>query len=425
MVSSVRVQQEQRVNTLESRLQELSETVGTYDRLRQHDQSEIRKLKDKIAHLDHELTIAKSAAESSSKKTCDSQLDDDEEIKDKFLALKKVLMDRGDQDDILYDGELKKKYDSLKEEFETYKKNNSGSPAPALGRYLLPEVDQEAVLSLKTQISELQDKIALLRQQLLESEDNNSAQLQREQELTALLKEAKLEAKEKLESLDNDYKAKLLNLESELQKQRERCLTLIEEKEDEVAMLKSSLESAFEKAFSSPDREAQIRLVAASAQMSSGRKSRNSSKEDELTDGLKSSNTDGMVLHYMQEISHKDVEISGLRQKVFGLESAMRELQMNAVAKEEKYVDEIERLQENVSRFRRMSSKDGANMEYLKNVVLSYMLSSDASSRDHMLNAIGAVLIFSKNELKRVKDHNASWWWGQGEQHVKGQKRKT
>ncbi len=75
----------------------------------------------------------------------------------------------------------------------------------------------------------------------------------------------------------------------------------------------------------------------------------------------------------------------------------------------------------------------GANLEYLKNVVLSYMLSSDSASRDHMLKAIGAVLIFSGQEVKQarnnmrfhtrnndtiivkykfalqVRDHNLSW----------------
>ena len=41
-----------------------------------------------------------------------------------------------------------------------------------------------------------------------------------------------------------------MQLEGELQKQRDRCLTLIEEKEDEVNMLKSNMELAFEQAFS-------------------------------------------------------------------------------------------------------------------------------------------------------------------------------
>ena len=45
-----------------------------------------------------------------------------------------------------------------------------------------------------------------------------------------------------------DLKGKVLHLETELQKQRERCLTLIEEKEDEVASLKSSVSLALEAA---------------------------------------------------------------------------------------------------------------------------------------------------------------------------------
>jgi hypothetical protein len=57
-----------------------------------------------------------------------------------------------------------------------------------------------------------------------------------------------------------------------------------------------------------------------------------------------------------------------------------------------------------------MTTKEGANIEYLKNVVLNYMLSSDAASRDHMLKAIGAVLTFSDAEVQRVRSYNASWW---------------
>ena len=38
--------------------------------------------------------------------------------------------------------------------------------------------------------------------------------------------------------IDAFSRSRMLHLETELQKQRDRCLTLIEEKEDEVAMLK-------------------------------------------------------------------------------------------------------------------------------------------------------------------------------------------
>ena len=43
--------------------------------------------------------------------------------------------------------------------------------------------------------------------------------------------------KSQSDSLENDFRAKVLQLETELAKQRERCLTLIEEKEDEVKIL--------------------------------------------------------------------------------------------------------------------------------------------------------------------------------------------
>jgi len=37
------------------------------------------------------------------------------------------------------------------------------------------------------------------------------------------------------------------------------------------------------------------------------------------------------------------VEIAGLRRQVFDLESAMRELQMAAVQKEEKHIDQVKK----------------------------------------------------------------------------------
>lgn len=51
-----------------------------------------------------------------------------------------------------------------------------------------------------------------------------------------------------------------------------------------------------------------------------------------------------------------------------------------------------------ILRLRRIQSREGANLEYLKNVVLSYLLSTNSLSKKHMLNAIAAVLHFTDNE---------------------------
>ena len=50
----LRAAQEHRVVNLEARLHELSDTVGSYDRLRQQDQVSIQKLRERVQQLDSE-----------------------------------------------------------------------------------------------------------------------------------------------------------------------------------------------------------------------------------------------------------------------------------------------------------------------------------------------------------------------------------
>merc|ERR1712046_245435 len=102
-----------------------------------------------------------------------------------------------------------------------------------------------------------------------------------------------------------------------------------------------------------------------------------------------------------------------LRQQQYQSEASLRELQLNISLKEEKYQDKIEDLEDNVRKLQRMTTVEGASQEYLKNVVLNYMLSTDIGSKNHMLKAIGAVLRLTPKEVKRVMGHNQAWWWRQ------------
>lgn len=74
---------EDRVANLESRLAELSNTVGNYDRLRQQDQDSIHKLKEKLSKLSVSHMEAKS-------KEDDTDMDIPKAIKE-ILALKKFI----------------------------------------------------------------------------------------------------------------------------------------------------------------------------------------------------------------------------------------------------------------------------------------------------------------------------------------------
>ena len=129
--------------------------------------------------------------------------------------------------------------------------------------------------------------------------------------------------------------------------------------------------------------------------------------------GHNQESSSGPPLHYLQEIARKDVEIKDLRQKQYQAENSLRELQLNFSLKEEKYQDKLEELEDTISKLERMTTVEGASQEYLKNVVLNYMLSTDMASKNHMLKAIGAVLKLTPKEVKKVIDHNAKWWWNQ------------
>ena len=59
----------------------------------------------------------------------------------------------------------------------------------------------------------------------------------------------KANCKEMQVNVEVELKNRILDLEGELKKQRERCMTIIEEKEDEVNMLKSNMETTLEAAF--------------------------------------------------------------------------------------------------------------------------------------------------------------------------------
>ncbi len=417
-----RKQQEDRVINLEARLQELSETVGTYDRLRQQDQTAMLKLKDKIHQLEKEnKSLQSSSAGSGSESPDDPQQlmgDNDSNLDvqsliERILRLRAMLRDANrrsenpiDLDELLESGgdgesakKWKKSYYQIKEEFDRFKimassasvsvhQRRSPSPlsSPSKKSSLFSSRgDEDELFRLKSHISELSEQIKYLKKQLVQSESKEHEAATREAKYQETIADLKLDFKDKLEARDAEAKLKMLQLESEVQKQRDRCLVLIGEKDEELERMRKRFEAS---------------------------NSASAAESNLLEDLSKVANDKAgpMVLHYTEELEHNKIELRELRSRRLELEAALHELQGSALAKEQRYVDEIEVLRENMTRMKRMTTKEGANLEYLKNVVLTYMLSTDAKSKEHMLKAIGAVLLFSDQEVRRVHDYNASWW---------------
>lgn len=83
------------------------------------------------------------------------------------------------------------------------------------------------------------------------------------------------------------------------------------------------------------------------------------------------------MLHYAHELSRKDVEIRELRKARHLSESTLRQALQDKATAQEALCEKISLLEEQVDRLERCKSREGANLEYLKNVVLSFLASTD------------------------------------------------
>ena len=116
---------EERVTNLESKLSELSQTIGSYDRLRQLDQENIFKLKEKIAHVSN-IPDEKSFK---NQITVHSLIDDIMQLKNTLLFenaklehpidVSKIFMTRNNSEDASH--KLKQEYEKLSSENDLLK----------------------------------------------------------------------------------------------------------------------------------------------------------------------------------------------------------------------------------------------------------------------------------------------------------------
>ncbi|QQP49758.1 GRIP and coiledcoil domaincontaining protein 1like [Caligus rogercresseyi] len=426
--------QESRVINLELRLEELSGSVADYDRQRHEDQKSIAKLRERIAQLDTENCALTHVRGSDSMDAHDEQEDMNEEdvdtsthsnrgitsLVERIIRLRSELRELNSQSenpipdidnyfnqdekkDDMEDKGWKSKYFLLSDNFEDFKKNSSstgsGNSLSLQAVLKSQESDRATIHSLNVEISDLTDKLGRLRTQVSSLEEGKATNEGKVRDLSSELHSAKISMSEALQSKEVELRKKTQTLESELEKQRERFLCSMQEKEDELKVMRDNLEMAIDNGF-----------VSYMNRKSSGHI--NASQLDNLTEklGLCVEDESRMMIHYSEETARKEKEVSGLRAQIRDLESAMREIQARFISKEEEYISEVERLSDEAAVLRRMSKSD-LNVEYLKNVVVNYMLSSDIASKEHMLNAIAAVLVFSDKEVRRIKAFHSSWLW--------------
>ncbi|KYN01769.1 GRIP and coiled-coil domain-containing protein 1 [Cyphomyrmex costatus] len=395
---------EARVAGLEARLAELSDIVGGYDRLRQQDQLAIQKLKDQLAALQdiehNEVATSSNHPEEiiSKIRSLYTRLLDLDNKKEDSVYVKSLLNSLDLRDEL---SDYKEKYSALLQEFEDYKQqtmckyNVSSNIRNTQQRHTLSlmhdkDHDKTQLNLLKVHNSNLEERIRMINNEMLNKEETLQEQLKHQQKL---FQEERSKLEQTLHQKDNEYRNRISVLEQQLLRQRERSMALVEEKDKEIVTLKASFHALL------PNKE-----TAATTENKTHLKRYENTIEPvtDLVTGLLT-NDSPPILHYTQELARKEVQVSSSRKKILELEATLREQQREVLHMKEQQHEEIKRLKAHITRLEACKSREGANLEYLKNVFINYLTTNDVSSKRHMLNAISTVLRFTPDELSKIK----------------------
>ncbi|XP_075064601.1 GRIP and coiled-coil domain-containing protein 1 [Mixophyes fleayi] len=355
------LQEEERIRSLESQVSELSELLGAAETSKQRDQITIRKLRERLMQLETEnKTIAMATSMHSPPETLLNKSPMGEDTEDGSEQRGSVLF---------YQQELQQ----LKEEFERYK-------ARAQGVLRVKGAREGEVEAGKQKIAELKEKYISLRFSAEEAESNHRAEMEAVHKETALVAQAH---RQELEQVRKESREHMARMEEELRNHRERVLAVLTEKEQELERLR------------------EIKIPTAIPAPSPG----------PLDNGLDlPQNNSSAFIVYAEQLSRKEAEIGNLRRRKHELETELQCMQERLAEKSE----EMHNLHEQIQKALRDRNREGANMEYLKNVLLGFLTMPDPRGRQHTLSALLAVLHFSPEERSaalRAQDGNR-WWAG-------------
>ncbi|NWS85368.1 GCC1 protein, partial [Toxostoma redivivum] len=397
--------EEQRVAELEAQVAQVSELLGTYEKAKQRDQATIQRLKDRIVQLDLEnktLAIAASSRPLGEVAVDEATLDV-AVLKEKMEKLRKLLQvaaGKGPEEppgagdgngDKAPGGHCQQELRQLKEEFERYKVRaqqvlkSKASKDVGLAREL-----EEA----REQLAELRDKHVLLQ---LATDDMEKQQRQELEAKKQELQQLQQLHRQELERCQLQFRERALRLEEEMHKQRDRALAVLAEKDRELEQLRAltlphGLKSGRDSAPGDAPRQDSSEILPQELQPCSG--------------------AEPTFFLYAEQLARKEVEIAALRKQRHQLEVQLHQQQGRALAEEDKHREEVAALRGEIQKSCRDKSREGANLEYLKNVVYRFLTLPDARGRQQTLTAILAILHFSPEEKLSIAKSSAhgSWW---------------
>ncbi|XP_078275784.1 GRIP and coiled-coil domain-containing protein 1 [Rhinoraja longicauda] len=418
--------EEERVANLETRVSELSDLVGTYDKGKQKDKLTIHKLKERIIQLDMENKTLANAA--SNRASLDLMVDesnlDVNILRDKMEKLKKQLalavrksqepldMEKLCEVDSTYtpdtsDGEkasvfyYQHELKQLKEEFERYKMR---AQVVLKNKNTKDGNTSKELESLREQLAELKEKYITLRLACDEMEAKHKCDNEANKQYITQLQTAH---KKEMEKIEMQYHERVIKLEEEMHKHRDRALAVLAEKDRETETLrlgssglsrhKNYVESKFWSEGNGPQNEDDL-------------------QDDFCQDIVKqtakfSGPNEPTFLHYAEQLARKELEVTTLRKQKHQMEAVVHQLEDSLLMEKERHKEDVEALQDVIQKHLRDKKREGANLEYVKNVTYRFLTLSDALGRQQTLTAILTILHFSPQEKKNVMKQQASSWW--------------
>lgn len=412
--------EEQRVAALENQISEVSELLGTYEKAKQKDQLAIQKLKERIMQLDLEnktLALAASSRSPLDSHGEESSLDVNV-LKDKMEKLKRLLQVATRKSQVTLDVEklcdleitpsseaadgekatalyYQQELKQLKEEFERYKvraqvvlKSKSSKDGN-----LAKELEEA-----QEQLAELKEKYISLR---LSCEELERQQQQEAEAWKQELARLQHHHRQELERSQLEFRDRTLKLEEELHRQRDRALAVLAEKDLELEQLRSvALSSGL------PGRRSPV------GGGGPGDAADITSSES-LTQALQlAAANEPTFFLYAEQLARKEVEITLLRKQKHRLEVEVRQLQERLLEEGEQHREEVGVLQSHIEKNFRDQSREGANLEYLKNIIYRFLTLPDSLGRQQTLTAILTILHFSPEEKQVIMrlPPSGSWW---------------
>ncbi|XP_058057556.1 GRIP and coiled-coil domain-containing protein 1 [Anopheles bellator] len=387
---------EERVANLEARISELSDVIGKNDRLREQDKDTIQNLKETIARM--KLSTGIKTTTNDGKRTFDFELIEDGlenscgEKKNPQCTSKTLLVTAnldGNSEQFVTANNMQNS-DRLFEncELEDYKQRYDQCMSEN------QKLKEELLLNLEN-TNTLKQKLDNFKRSTEQLEIDFQYKLT---EYAAEQKKETTKHSDAMSALQTSFERQIGNLQHTLQKQRERSLAVIEEKEEEIKVLRTSSE-ILSLSTATMCRE-QNAIIRSESTIDQHRKS----PRIELTASDSISEERQHLLHYAQEIARKNVEISTLRTSKNTIENMLRQTLHEKVITEQRLNERIVQLEKELGPLKTNHTLDGSNLEYLKNVILSFLLTDNIQSKKHMTNAIAAVLNFDESEIQAIND---------------------